>query len=330
MISNKVTSETPHLERKTARRGRAAAYSARARLRGRIAAAVLLGMLGAGCSVTAPQPESGNLHVVAAESVWGSIAAQLGGNHVAVTDIIRSPAIDPHDYDPTSSDARAFATADLVVVNGIGYDPWATKLLAPGAVHRRLVVDVGAVTGTRPGGNPHRWYDPADVVKVAHAITAAYQQLQPAERSYFAQRYEWFTHVALAEYHSVIAEIRARYAGVPVGASESMFALLTPALGLRLVTPPGFLRAVSEGADPTVADKQTILRQLADREIRVYLFNAQNTTPDVEEQVRVAKAHGIPVVPMTEMLDPPSASFQQWQVAQLLALERALAEGVTA
>src|ERR1700759_3374853 len=101
-------------------------------LRGLAAAvAVAVPVLLAGCS-TAPIGASGRddsyVSVVAAENFWGSLAAQLGGDHVKVDDIISNPDADPHDYEPTAADGRAIANAGLVIVNGVGYDPWATKL----------------------------------------------------------------------------------------------------------------------------------------------------------------------------------------------------------
>src|ERR1700761_5191624 len=69
---------------------------------------------------------SGKLNVVAAEDFWGSIAEQVGGDRVEVTDIITNPAADPHDYEPTANAGRALAGAQVSIVNGIGYDEWAS------------------------------------------------------------------------------------------------------------------------------------------------------------------------------------------------------------
>ena len=68
------------------------------------------------------------INVVAAENFWGSLAEQLGGSHVKVTSIINNPDADPHDYEPTAADGRAIAAAQLAIINGVGYDAWATKL----------------------------------------------------------------------------------------------------------------------------------------------------------------------------------------------------------
>jgi zinc/manganese transport system substrate-binding protein len=125
----------------------------------------------------------------------------------------------------------------------------------------------------------------------------------------------------------LISTIKRRYHGVPVGASESVFAPLARALGLRLLTPPSFLKAISEGAEPTAADKTTIDRQIEDRQIRVWVYNSQNSTPDVNRITAAARKKGVPVTTITETLVPASAGFQQWQSHQLKALAAALARG---
>ena len=68
--------------------------------------------------------------------------------------MITSPATDPHDYEPTAADARTLAGAQMAIVNGIGYDPWAAKLLAANPVHGRVVLNVGDLVGIEPGGEP--------------------------------------------------------------------------------------------------------------------------------------------------------------------------------
>jgi zinc/manganese transport system substrate-binding protein len=129
----------------------------------------------------------------------------------------------------------------------------------------------------------------------------------------------------LKTHFDTIAAIKAGYAGTPVGASESIFAMFSPATGLDLRTPASFLKAISEGTDPTAADKATIDAQIKGKKIKVYVYNSQNATPDIQAQVKQATAQGIPVTTITETLTPAGASFQQWQVTQLNALQKALA-----
>jgi len=291
----------------------------------------LLAGVGSGIGLLAASAKSvraaGGLRVVAAESSWGSLAAQLGGRHAQVTSVIANPAADPHDYEPTAVDARAVAEARLVIENGVGYDPWAAKLVAASPTPGRLTVDVGNLVGVRSGGNPHRWYSPADVRRVIAAVTAAYVRLDPTHASYFRARETRLEQDGLSRYRQLLATIGRRYRGVAVGASESVFAPLAQALGLKLVTPPSFLRATSEGADPSAADLAEIARQVVRRQIAVWVVDSQNSTPDVARITAAARARGIPVVAITETLSPATASFQSWQVRQLQALAAALAHG---
>jgi len=286
-------------------------------------------LVGAGVRLSAVDAAStGNsLHVVAAENFWGSIASQLGGNRVHVTSVITSPATDPHDYEPTAADARTMAGAQMAIVNGIGYDPWAGKLIAANPVHGRVVLTVGDLVGLKPGGNPHRWYSPTDVQKVIDQIVRDYTKLDPKDAGYFKQQKARFETRGLAKYKRLIATIKRKYHGVPVGASESIFAPLAQALGLKLVTPASFLKAISEGTEPTAADKTAVDRQIANREIKVWVFNSQNSTPDVQRITDAAVKKRIPVTTITETPTPAAVSFQAWQSRQLEALEAALAKG---
>jgi len=284
-----------------------------------------------GCATTAPKTASGSsgatIRVVAAENFWGSLAQQLGGPHAAVTSIINNPDADPHDYEATPADGRAIAGAGLVIVNGVGYDPWASKLVDTNPAGSRTVLDVGDLVGVKEGGNPHRWYSPDDVRRVIDQVTADLKKIDPTDAGYFDSQHDTVLTTNLKGYFDAINEIKAKYADTPVGASESIFALLAPALGLKLLTPQPFLNAITEGTDPTAGDKAAIDAQIRNKQIKMYVYNSQNATPDVQAQVTAAKAASIPVATITETLTPAGATFQAWQVAQLDALKRALAQG---
>jgi zinc/manganese transport system substrate-binding protein len=263
------------------------------------------------------------VRIVAAENFWGSIAEQVGGENVSVTSIIDNPAADPHDHEPTPSDARKIATADVVIVNGVGYDGWADKLLAASSGH--TVINIGDLVGAKDGDNPHRWYNPANVRTFIAALTTSLTKLEPAHAAGFARSRANFERQGLKSYDGLIADIKDKYAGTRVGASESIVAMLTPALGLDLITPPSFLRAISEGTDVSAADKTTIDRQIATKQIKIYLYNSQNATPDVQAQLTACRAKGIPTAAVTETLSPAGDSYQQWQSSQLRGIQAALA-----
>jgi zinc/manganese transport system substrate-binding protein len=294
-----------------------------------VAALAILVLAGCSTSSTATTTSSAGatmINVVAAENFWGSLAEQLGGSHVKVTSIINNPDADPHSYEPTAADGRQISTAKLAIINGVGYDAWATKLADANPSPGRTVLAVGDLFGVKDGGNPHRWYNPDDVRKVIDEITATYKKADPAHTAFFDTQHDTVLNTNLKTYFDLITQIKTNYAGTAVGASESIFAMLSPALGVNLVTPASFLTAISEGTDPTAADKATIDTQIKNKQIKVYVYNSQNANPDVQAQVNAAKAQGIPVTTTTETLTPAGASFQDWKVAQLNALKQALGQ----
>ena len=264
------------------------------------------------------------LQVAAAENFWGSIATQLGGDHAKVTSIITNPDTDPHSYEPTAADGRTVAGADYVITNGIGYDAWSDKLIGANPNSGRTALKVGDLLGKKEGDNPHQWYSPEGVTKVIEQITADYKKADPADAAYFDAQKATFESKTLAPYSQLISDIKAKYAGTPIGASESIVTPLAEGLNLKLLTPETFLDAMSEGTDPTAADKAAIDQQISGKQIKVYVYNSQNSTPDVAAQVKAAQAQGIPVATVTETLAPANSSFQDWQAKELQGIADAL------
>lgn len=279
---------------------------------------------GCGGSGGTSAADAGKLRVVAAENFWGSIASQLGGSKVAVQSIIVNPNTDPHSYEPTASDARTLAGAQLAIVNGIGYDTWASHLIAANPVSGRTTLDAGTLLGLKEGDNPHQWYSPGSVQKVITAIDADYDKLNPGDKAYFAAQRRHFETVSLATYNRLRAEIRRRFSGVPVGYSESIFQPLGQSLGLKLLTPYSFAKAVAEGTEISAQDKETVDAQAQQRLIKVWIYNSQNATPDIQRINAICRARGIPIATVTETLSPARDSFEQWQAAELRGLIAAL------
>jgi zinc/manganese transport system substrate-binding protein len=282
----------------------------------------------AGCSTSKASPSGsakGPVKIVAAENIWGDLAKHVGGDHVDVHSIINSPDADPHDYEPTTADGIDIHAAQLVIVNGVGYDTWASKLVSANSVPADRLLNVGDVTSHKAGDNPHRWYSPADVNTVLDTIATDLSRIDSAHSRDYRANLDTFRKGDLARYTDTIASIKAQYAGTPIGASESIVSPMAEALGLDMKTPVSFLSAISEGAEPTIGDKKTVDAQLKGKQIKVYVYNSQNATPDVNAQLALAKANSIPVVTFTETLTPAGASFIDWQVAQLDALKAALA-----
>ena len=283
-----------------------------------------LALLTAACGLGSTGSASGKVEVVAAENFWGSIATQIGGDKVHVVSVITNPDTDPHDYEAKPDDAKKIAVANYVIVNGAGYDPWASKLVAANPVTGRQTLDIGELVGVKEGGNPHFWYSPDYVNKVIDQITADLKKLDSADASYFDTQSSNYKNLGLKDYKDTIASIKKKYSGVAVGATESIFVYVADATGLKLITPPDYMKAISDGTDPSASDKATVDQQVASKKVKVLVFNMQNTTPSVTAVATKAKAVGIPVVEITETLTPAESTFQAWQTTQLKALLKAL------
>ena len=264
--------------------------------------------------------------VVVSVDQWGDIVSELGGACARVKTILASSSVDPHDYEPSPADAASFSGAKMVVVNGVDYDAWATKLAASSAAGAP-VVDAAEVTKTADGANPHLWYSPSAVTAVADAVTAELSKLDPQASSYFGDRRAAFT-TALKPYDDLIAKIKAGASGKSYAASEGIFDYQAQALGLVDKTPDGYQRASANESDPSPADIAAFTSLLSGKQVDVLIYNTQ-TEGSIPEQIRsAAEQAGVPVVDVTETVPPGQTSFEAWQDGQLTALAKALGVSV--
>jgi zinc/manganese transport system substrate-binding protein len=269
-----------------------------------------------------PAPAAGDkVAVVAAENIYGDVAAQIGGAHIALTSLISSPSQDPHLFEASPAAARAIADARVVIVNGADYDPWMEKLLKAAPNPQRAVVSAAAVMGRKPGDNPHLWYDPATMPRVAEAIARALSAADPAHAADYAARLKTVGD-ALKRIDLRVAELRAKYKDVPVTATEPVFGPMAQAIGLTMRN-EGFQRAMMNGTEPSAHDLAEIERDLKEHRVKALIFNAQVTELLTTRLRDIAAMAKVPVVPVTETL-PAGMHFQDWVLSELDALDKAL------
>jgi zinc/manganese transport system substrate-binding protein len=279
-------------------------------------------------SHTAVNNNSGNqtskvVNVVAAENFWGSLVSQIGGSHVRVLSIVSDPNADPHEYESNAGDARAVSTADYVIENGAGYDSWMDKLLSASNNPNQKVLNVATLLGKQDGDNPHMWYSPDYVNAVTAQMEKDLINVDPADASYYQAQYANLQS-SLAEYQGRISSIKQKYSGTEVASTESIFAYLADAAGLNLVYQPAFIDAVAEGNDPPASSIVEFENQLKTGSVKVLVYNEQTVTPLTQSMKALAANEGIPVVGVTETIQPPDATFQEWMNAQILNLQNAL------
>ncbi len=264
------------------------------------------------------------ISVVAAENFYGDVAQQTGGDNVAVTSILSNPDQDPHLFEARPSTAKALAGAKVVIVNGADYDPWMEKLLKANKTPGRKEILAAALAGKKAGDNPHLWYNPATVKAVAKRLSIDLASIDPAHKADYQKGAASFVD-SLKPLDDKIAEMRKKYAGSPVTASEPVFGYMAELLGLK-VHNEKFALAVMNNTEPSASDVAAFENDLKGHKVKVMLYNAQASEPAVQRLVQIAKDEKVPVVGVSET-EPPGVTYQQWMMSQLDALDKALSGG---
>jgi zinc/manganese transport system substrate-binding protein len=261
------------------------------------------------------------VRVVAAENFYGDLARQIGGEHVAVVSILTNPDQDPHLFEASPQTAKAVAGAQVVIVNGADYDPWMNRLLAASPAPARKTIDVGALVGAKPGDNPHLWYGPQNMKAAAQALAEALAAVDAPHAADYRSGAAQFL-VSLKPLDARLADMRQRYQGVAVAASEPVFGCAAEAAGLD-VREGKFALSVMNDSEPAPSDVATFESDLKGHKVRALIYNSQASEPSVEKLVALARASGVPVVGVTET-EPARTSYQQWIEGELDALDHAL------
>jgi len=299
----------------------------------------------AGDPGAAPTPAAGGkVAVVASTDVYGSIASAVGGDRVEVTSLIDSPNADPHEYEATPADAATVSRAALVVVNGGGYDDFASRLVESSG-SKATVIDAvqlsglpgvpeaghgGASSPLDPAGeehgefNEHVWYGLPTVRTVADEIAKDLGAADPAGAATYTANARRFG-TGLDGLQQKVDAIKAAHAGQRIAVTEPVPLFLTEAAGLQNATPGEFSEAVEEGTDPPAAVLAAMLDVVQGADpVKALVTNGQTESPSTQRVEDAARAKGLPVVEVSETLPDGVDSYVAWQGAQLDALAGAL------
>lgn len=289
-----------------------------------IAALASVGMLASVVACGSGQSTSeknGTIEVAASVNQWGTVAKALGGDNVNVTSIINSTNVDAHDYEPTTSDIAKLQKAQVIIVNGAGYDAWAVKAAQTA---NAIIVNAAEIGGVNDGENPHVWFS-ADVRKaVAQAITEAYEQADAAKKNDFDKMNDRWT----AEENNVeskIAEVKQKTDGLAYAATESVASYLAEDMGLADATPSGYARATANESEPTPTDIKQFTDALKAGEIKLLVVNTQEESELTGKITDAAKSVEVPMVELTEQMPEQYDSLTAWMEGLVDAFSQAIA-----
>ena len=265
----------------------------------------------AGC--TKPDAAGHGIRIVAAENFYGSVAQEIAGDSARITSILTNPNQDPHEFTAGAETARQVADANIIIFNGLGYDEWMKKLLDVDANPNRTVICVSDLIRASAGMNPHISCDPMAMLALATKLSVILKQ--PNNLAKFQRQMDTI--------EAKMAEIKSKYSGVPVTATEPVFEYMVSALGLTNENIP-FQRAVLNGTEPSFEATAEFERSLRSQRVKLLLYNTQVTSPASERMKAIAQQNGIPIVGVTETEPPNSKSYADWMLTELTAIENAL------
>lgn len=261
------------------------------------------------------------INVVAAEDFYGEVAKAVGGSDVNVISLIANPNQDPHSYEPTTAASRNVANAQIVISDGIGYDAWMDNLISASRLHGKIVIHVASdLMGKKLGDNEHVWYIPTTMSKLATTLANDMSKIDPSHSSLFHQRANHYV-ATLQPFQDKVKQLR-RSTPTPIASSELVFDYMAQALNLQ-ITSHSFGKAINDGIDPpasSIADLETDLRT---KRVKMFVYDIQNSTPTVEQMVKIAQENKIPIVRVTET-EPAGEDYEQWMTQQSNQVGKAL------
>ena len=281
----------------------------------------------AGCGTSSNAQGNGTVAVVAAENEYGSVATQIGGKYVKVSSVMSNPNTDPHTYEASPGVASEVSGARLIIQNGIGYDDFMSKLESASPNSSRQVITVQHVLGLPDNTpNPHLWYSPTTMPKVASKIAKALDKLLPSHAAYFNARATKFV-ASLNPWLRAIAHFKATYPNAPVATTEPVADYMLQAAGANNLTPLSFQLDIMNGVNPSPQDVSNQTNLLKQHHVKVLVYNQQVTDALTESFITSAKQAHIPIIGVYETMPVPGYDYQTWMLAEVKALDRALAHG---
>jgi zinc/manganese transport system substrate-binding protein len=176
--------------------------------------------------------------------------------------------------------------------------------------------------------NPHLWYEPATMPKVASAMARDLEALQPSHAVYFNANLQAFQ-ASLTPWLDAIAAFRASYSGVPVATTEPVADYLLQAMGADNLTPFRFQTDIMNGVDPAPQDISLENGFFGNHQVKVFVYNEQVVDALTSSIRASAEQAGVPVVGVYETMPTPGYDYQSWMLAEVQAIQSAVADGVS-
>jgi zinc/manganese transport system substrate-binding protein len=164
--------------------------------------------------------------------------------------------------------------------------------------------------------------------KVATTLAADYAALKPADAAYFNENATDFI-ASLNPWLQAIAMFKAQHGGTPVATTEPVADYMLEAAGLDNLTPFRFQADIMNGVDPSPQDISFQTTLFTQHKVKVFVYNEQVTDTLTQTFISAAHAASIPVIGVYETMPTPGFTYQSWMLAEVTALQKAVADGIS-
>ena len=266
----------------------------------------LLSLITVGCSNKQNSTSQSNkISIVTTTNVYSDIAKNIVGKYGTATTIIDKSSVDPHDFDPTTADAKKVAQANIIVANGLGYDSWMNKLAK--SVDKKPVLVGEDLMGLKSGDNPHIWYNLDMPTKYVEYLVKRLSKLDKKHAAYFKENGEKY----LAKIDKIKQLAQANKGDQkPVFVSEPVFDYALQEAGYK-IGDKEFEEAIENGTDPSPKTINEMNNSIKQKKIAFFVNNTQASSSTVKSFVKLAKKNNVPVLNVRETI-PNNTTYLAW------------------
>jgi len=279
--------------------------------------AVIVGLMVTGWSPSKSHQKP--IRVVTSLNFYGEVAKAVAGDHGTVTSFINSSAVELHEFQPTTKQAKQVAIANVAIENGLGYDAWMSKMVKADSKNKITLINVGEqVAKEKDGANEHVWYRPATMSALATTLAKQFSKLDPDHKADYEKNAKAYQ-AKLQKLDKVIAQAKQNVGDNRlVDVSEPVFDYALENLGYQ-INDQHFEKAVEDDSDPSPKDIQQIQDDITNHRIAFFVNNSQESDKTVENLVKLAKENNVPVLNVTES-EPDGEDYVSWMTKQYQAL----------
>lgn len=249
--------------------------------------------------------QSDKISIVTTTNVYSDIAKNIVGKYGTATAIIDKSSVDPHDFDPTTADAKKLTKANIIVANGLGYDSWMNKLAK--SVNKKPVLVGEDLMGLKNGDNPHIWYNLNMPTKYVDYLVKRLSKLDKKHAAYFKANGKKY----LAKVDKIKKLVKTDKSNKkPVFVSEPVFDYALKEAGYK-IGDKEFEEAIENGTDPSPKMINKMNTDIKEKKIAFFVNNTQASSSTVKSFVKLAKKNGVPVLNVRETI-PNHTTYLTW------------------